>query len=134
LIAFIFSILTFLLWVLFFFSSFLLVVLVLLQESKGGGLAEAFGGTGAETFGVRAGGINRFTFILAGTFILSAVFIHPVGRLASGSVAKLPDKAAAQPGQPGMPGGIPSPGGAPSPGGTPKQTKPLPNPKSSSDK
>ena len=47
-------------------SSLLLIVVILLQESKGGGLAEAFGGIGAETFGVKSGGINRFTFALAG--------------------------------------------------------------------
>jgi protein translocase SecG subunit len=70
------SILIFLLWVLFFFASLLLIVVVLLQESKGGGLAEAFGGTGAETFGVKTGGINRFTFLVAAVFIVSAVLIH----------------------------------------------------------
>jgi protein translocase SecG subunit len=62
-------------WVLFFFSAVLMTVVVLLQESKGGGLAEAFGGTGAETFGVKAGGINRFTFLLAGIFCGSAILI-----------------------------------------------------------
>ena len=50
-------------------------VVVLLQESKGGGLAEAFGGTGAETFGVKSGGINRFTFLLAAIFCGSAILI-----------------------------------------------------------
>jgi len=49
---------------------------VLLQESKGGGLAEAFGGVGAETFGVKTGNINRFTFLLAGIFMVSAVALH----------------------------------------------------------
>jgi preprotein translocase subunit SecG len=63
-------------WILFFLSALLLIVVVLLQESKGGGLAEAFGGVGAETFGVRAGGINRFTFTLAGVFIASAIVLH----------------------------------------------------------
>ncbi|MCA8953920.1 MAG: preprotein translocase subunit SecG [Planctomycetes bacterium] len=52
-------------WALFFVSAVLLIIIVLLQESKGGGLAEAFGGTGAETFGVKTGGINRFTFLIA---------------------------------------------------------------------
>ncbi|MCA8965813.1 MAG: preprotein translocase subunit SecG, partial [Planctomycetes bacterium] len=59
-------------WILFFLSAVLMTVVVLLQESKGGGLAEAFGGTGAETFGVKSGGINRFTFLLAGIFCGSA--------------------------------------------------------------
>lgn len=69
------SILHYVGWVVFFLSAILLVVIVLLQESKGGGLAEAFGGTGAETFGVKTGGINRFTFILAGFFCVSAIVV-----------------------------------------------------------
>lgn len=63
-------------WILFFLSSLLLVIVVLLQESKGGGLAEAFGGVGAETFGVKSGGINKFTFTLAGVFVASAILLH----------------------------------------------------------
>ena len=62
-------------WVLFFASAVLMTIVVLLQESKGGGLAEAFGGTGAETFGVKAGGISRFTFLLAAIFCGSAILI-----------------------------------------------------------
>ncbi|MCA8973984.1 MAG: preprotein translocase subunit SecG [Planctomycetes bacterium] len=62
-------------WVLFFVSAILLTVVVLLQESKGGGLAEAFGGTGAETFGVKTGGISRFTFLVAAIFCGSAILI-----------------------------------------------------------
>ena len=62
-------------WVLFFLSAILLTTLILLQESKGGGLAEAFGGTGAETFGVKSGGINKVTFLLAGIFCGSAILI-----------------------------------------------------------
>jgi protein translocase SecG subunit len=63
-------------WVVFFVSAVLLTVLVLLQESKGGGLAEAFGGTGAETFGVKSGGINRVTFVLAALFCGAAILIN----------------------------------------------------------
>ena len=55
-------------WVLFFLSSVLLTIVILLQEGKGGGLAEAFGGVGAETFGVKSGGINRVTMTLAVVF------------------------------------------------------------------
>jgi protein translocase SecG subunit len=62
-------------WILFFASAVLMTIVVLLQESKGGGLAEAFGGTGAETFGVKSGGINKFTFLLAGIFCGSAILI-----------------------------------------------------------
>lgn len=64
------------LWVVFFLSSILMSIVILLQESKGGGLAEAFGGMGAETFGVKTGSINRFTFLLAGLFLGSAVLLH----------------------------------------------------------
>ncbi|HEX6813693.1 MAG TPA: preprotein translocase subunit SecG [Planctomycetota bacterium] len=67
-------------WVLFFFSAVLLTIVVLLQESKGGGLAEAFGGVGAETFGVKTGGINRFTFLLAAIFCGSAILISSTWR------------------------------------------------------
>jgi protein translocase SecG subunit len=63
-------------WALFFISSVLLIIVVLLQESKGGGLSEAFGGVGAETFGVKAGGINKFTFGLAFVFCASALVIN----------------------------------------------------------
>jgi protein translocase SecG subunit len=62
-------------WLLFFASAVLMTVVILLQESKGGGLAEAFGGMGAETFGVKSGGINRFTFLLAAIFCGSAILI-----------------------------------------------------------
>ncbi len=65
-----------LLWVVLFFSAILMSAVILLQESKGGGLAEAFGGAGAETFGVKSGGINRFTFLLAGIFLVSAILLH----------------------------------------------------------
>ena len=63
-------------WILFFLSSVLLIVVVLLQESKGGGLSEAFGGVGAETFGVKTGGINKVTFGLALVFCFSAIGIN----------------------------------------------------------
>ena len=65
----------FIAWILFFVSAVLMTVVILLQESKGGGLAEAFGGMGAETFGVKSGGINRFTFLLAAIFCGSAILI-----------------------------------------------------------
>ena len=58
---------------LFFLSAILLMVIVLLQEGKGGGLASALGGQGAETFGVSSGGVNRVTLFLAGLFLVSAL-------------------------------------------------------------
>lgn len=70
------TILFYLGWLFFFLSSVLLIVVVLLQESKGGGLSEAFGGVGAETFGVKTGGINKVTFALAAVFCISALVIN----------------------------------------------------------
>ena len=64
------------LWIMFFGSAVLMAIVILLQEPKGGGLAEAFGGTGAQTFGVKSGGVNRFTFTLAAVFLASAILIH----------------------------------------------------------
>ena len=55
--------------VLFIISSFLVILVVLAQEGKGGGLAGAFGGAGSETFGVKAGTVNKFTAWLAAAFL-----------------------------------------------------------------
>jgi preprotein translocase subunit SecG len=65
-----------LLWILFVLSSLLLCLIILIQEGKGGGLAEAFGGQGAETFGVKSKGVNVVTASLAGVMFLSAIFIN----------------------------------------------------------
>lgn len=54
---------------LFTISAILLTVVILLQEGKGGGLAGAFGGAGAETFGVKAGTVNKFTAWLGAAFL-----------------------------------------------------------------
>ena len=54
-------------------AALLLVLVILLQEPKGGGLSAAFGGAGAETFGVQTGGVNRFTAYVATTLMLSAI-------------------------------------------------------------
>ena len=64
------------LWLVFFIACVLLTIIVLLQESKGGGLAEAFGGTGAETFGVKTRGVHRATLLLVCTVLVSAILIH----------------------------------------------------------
>lgn len=80
----------FLLYTLFFISALLLILVVLVQEGKGGGLGGALGGAGAETFGVRAGGVNKVTFILFGVFVLSALALHWTADSAnSGSVLDL---------------------------------------------
>jgi len=74
------------LYFIFFASALLLILVILLQEGKGGGLSDAFGGAGAETFGVRAGGINRFTFGLFFVFLVSALSLHLIGGSDAGSV------------------------------------------------
>ncbi len=63
-------------------TALLLILIVLLQEPKGGGLAAAFGGAGAETFGVQSGSVNKFTTYVAGAFIFMAILyamIRPAG-------------------------------------------------------
>ena len=65
-----------LLYILFVAAAIILTVVILLQEGKGGGLAEAFGGVGAETFGVKSGGINKVTMTLAAVFCISALVIN----------------------------------------------------------
>jgi preprotein translocase subunit SecG len=70
---------------LFFLSAVLLMVIILLQEGKGGGLASALGGQGAETFGVATGGVNKVTLFLAGLFLVSGLahalsFGQPIAR------------------------------------------------------
>jgi len=69
-----------LLYVVFLGSAVLLCAIILLQEAKGGGLAEAFGGMGAETFGVKTGGINKATSVIAAIFLFSALFISLLSR------------------------------------------------------
>ncbi|MBC8369346.1 MAG: preprotein translocase subunit SecG [Planctomycetes bacterium] len=66
----------FLLYTLFFVSALLLILVILVQEGKGGGLGGALGGAGSETFGVRAGGVNKVTFIIFLVFVLSAMSLH----------------------------------------------------------
>ena len=63
-------------WIVFLISSGFLTFFILLQEPKGGGLAEAFGGMGAETFGVKSSGTNRFTLIVAAVWAGSSIVIH----------------------------------------------------------
>lgn len=54
---------------LFILSAFLVVLIVLAQEGKGGGLAGAFGGAGTETFGVKAGTVNKATAWVGAMFL-----------------------------------------------------------------
>ena len=66
------------LWVLFTVICIIVSGVILLQEGKGGGLGEAFGGAGAQTFGVKAGGIVKFTGYLAGALVLIALVITKI--------------------------------------------------------
>jgi preprotein translocase subunit SecG len=61
--------------VVFITVSILLTAIILMQEGKGGGLGSAFGGAGGEAFGHGAGGINRFTAVVAGIFLGTAVIL-----------------------------------------------------------
>jgi preprotein translocase subunit SecG len=102
--------------VLFLVSALLVSIVVLLQEGKGGGLAGAFGGAGAETFGVKAGTVNKFTAWLAAAF-LGLALLHAGLSTATKPVKKETDTTpfdvpapdgdavpAEAPGQPGAPG------------------------------
>ena len=98
---------------LFFLSAILLMVIVLLQEGKGGGLASALGGQGAETFGVSTGGVNKVTLFLAGMFLMSGL-AHALsfGRSISSTIPVKKGKAdAVLPGGGGGGGEVVMPGG-----------------------
>jgi len=69
-----------LLYIVFIVSAIVLVVVVLLQEGRGGGLTDALGTAGQQTFGVAASGIHKFTGATAAVFVLSALMIHVVNR------------------------------------------------------
>jgi preprotein translocase subunit SecG len=71
------DLLSILLYLVFILSAIVLVVVILLQEGKGGGFGgESLGGHGQQTFGVAAGGIQKFTAATAAVFLFSAVAIH----------------------------------------------------------
>ncbi len=78
------SLLITLLYIVFVLSAVTLVVVILLQEGKGGGFGGALGTAGQQTFGVKASGVQRFTGVIAGVFLVSAVAIHVLNRLGSG--------------------------------------------------
>ena len=95
-----------LLYIVFVLTALLLVAVILLQEGKGGGLSDAFGGAGTETFGVRSGGINKFTFGLFGVFVLSAMLIHWTSEQDPNAGSVLGGQAGAAPlANPNAPGG-----------------------------
>ena len=116
---------TTLLYILFVLAAIVLIVVVLLQEGRGGGLTDALGASGQQTFGVGASGINRFTGITAAVFLGSALLIHVMNRHSIGSsvlngvvppAASVPgpgSDAASGPVGPQPPSGAPSDGDAP---------------------
>jgi len=68
-------------YIVFVLAAIVLVVVILLQEGKGGGFGEALGQAGQQTFGVKAKGIQTFTGIAAGVFLVSALLIHVFNRI-----------------------------------------------------
>lgn len=74
------------LYLTFALSSLLLIVVILIQEGRGGGLGDAFGGAGQQTFGVGARGITKFTAGVALVFMGSALTIVLLAKSSSGSV------------------------------------------------
>jgi preprotein translocase subunit SecG len=103
----------------FFFvlCALLLIIVILLQEPKGGGLASAFGGAGAETFGVKTGGVNKFTAILASVYMLLAILYAAIPHDRPLAASELGDPAGVtgveEPGEPPVDEG----GGEETPGG-----------------
>lgn len=96
-----------LLYILFVLSAIVLIVVILLQEGRGGGLTDALGTSGQQTFGVGTSGINRFTGATAAVFLASALLIHVLNRQVGGSsvLENLPPSATAP--------AVPDAGGAP---------------------
>ena len=76
------------LWVIFIVACVLVSALILLQEGNGGGLGEAFGGMGQQTFGVKAEGVTKLTAYLAGVVVVLAIVIT---KLRSGTGASVVD-------------------------------------------
>ena len=102
-----------LLYFLFVLAAVVLIVVILLQEGKGGGFGQALGTSGQETFGAGARGINTFTAVVVGVFLVSAMMITVLNRLQAGA-SGLPDQP--------NPLNLPLQGGATPttvPGGTP---------------
>ena len=86
------------LWVLFVAACILVCAVILLQEGKGGGLGDAFGGAGAQTFGHKADGIAKFTGYLAAGIVLVAIVITKMR--SGGSAFEFAPEAPIDPGVP----------------------------------
>ncbi|HUR27398.1 MAG TPA: preprotein translocase subunit SecG [Planctomycetota bacterium] len=108
-----------LLYFLFILAAVVLIVVILLQEGKGGGFGQALGTSGQETFGAGARGINTFTGVVVGVFLVSAMLITVLNRIHGGETL-FPDSPL--PMAPGSDGSVPLPGAA---GGPPPATPPV---------
>jgi preprotein translocase subunit SecG len=109
-----------LLYFVFILAAVVLVVVILLQEGKGGGFGQALGTSGQETFGAGARGINTFTAVCVGVFLVSAMLITVLNRMhgQGSALDELGDSA--------IPGSVlPADPGAPAapPGGSPEPVK-----------
>src|SRR5687768_3521113 len=80
-----------LLYFVFVLAAVVLIIVILLQEGKGGGFGQALGTSGQETFGAGARGINTFTAVVVGVFLLSAMLITVLNRTHAGGSA-IPDE------------------------------------------
>ncbi|MFH1264784.1 MAG: preprotein translocase subunit SecG [Planctomycetota bacterium] len=105
-----------LLWFVFIVSALLLGLIILIQEGKGGGLGEAFGGMAAETFGVKATGVNRVTAILAVLFVLSSIMINKCTMQDSGLFKNEAPAESPLGGEPGLSPPAPGESDSPAPG------------------
>ncbi len=72
---------------LFIISAILTLFVILAQEGKGGGLAGAFGGAGADAFGVKAGTVNRVTSWISGAFLALALLYAGLSSTANRATA-----------------------------------------------
>ncbi|HTE05952.1 MAG TPA: preprotein translocase subunit SecG [Planctomycetota bacterium] len=116
-----------LLWIVFVLACLIVSAVVLLQEGKGGGLGEAFGGVGQQTFGVKAEGINMFTGWVSLLVVVLAIVITKYR--SEGSSLAFPESAPAPLSTPNADGSAPpSNGTAPGTGepGTGDQTGTAP--------
>jgi protein translocase SecG subunit len=100
-------------------SSLVLAFVVLLQEPKGGGIAAALGGSGMDTFGPAAGGVNRFTSWMAGIWMVTC-FAHAI-LMTSGPVIIGKDAKSAPANTSKDTGGTTPPGGETPAGGDEKK-------------
>ena len=121
------------LWILFVLACVLVSTVILLQEGKGGGLSEAFGGVGQQTFGVKAEGINKFTGWVSFIVVVLAIVIT---RVRSGESVVPTVPSAPPPGQQAPAEGGAAPidaGGAPAAPAAPAGEPPAPAPQTPPD-